>query len=120
MESHLDGLPEHAVLLTGSPENPVIENHSGRAVIGYVLRPRNHMLLAFSAQPAGIPDGGSLYAIGAIPVNQPGPMQEPAFQTTSLSTRNGNVADVSPGKGPIVIATTLRCVVFRRSICRGG
>ena len=33
MENHLEGLPEYGVLLTGSPENPVIENRSGRTVL---------------------------------------------------------------------------------------
>ena len=28
MESHLDGLPKYGVTLSGSPENPVIENRS--------------------------------------------------------------------------------------------
>jgi hypothetical protein len=34
----LQGLPEYGVLLTGSPEVPVIVNHSGRAIIGFDLR----------------------------------------------------------------------------------
>ena len=34
----LAGLPEHGVLLTGTPDNPVIENRSGRAVIAYTLK----------------------------------------------------------------------------------
>ena len=35
--SPLEGLPQYGVTLSGSPENPVIENHSGRTVIGYVV-----------------------------------------------------------------------------------
>ena len=35
--SPLEGLPQYGVTLSGSPENPVIENHSGRMVIGYVV-----------------------------------------------------------------------------------
>lgn len=80
MENHLDGLPEHGVLLTGTPENPVIENHSGRPIIAYRLRkadqnghgPSPLTLLAFSGQPAGIPDGGSVYVHGNVPVNPAG------------------------------------------------
>ena len=33
----LVGMPEYGVLLTGSPEVPVIVNHSGRAIIGFNL-----------------------------------------------------------------------------------
>jgi len=33
MENRLDGLPKYGVTLSGSPENPVIENRSGRAII---------------------------------------------------------------------------------------
>jgi hypothetical protein len=28
------GMPEYSVTLSGTPEHPVIENHSGRAIIG--------------------------------------------------------------------------------------
>jgi hypothetical protein len=38
MENRLDGLPKYGVTLSGSPENPIIENRSGRAVIGYRLK----------------------------------------------------------------------------------
>ena len=31
----LEGLPQYGVTLSGSPEDPVIENHSGRVIIGY-------------------------------------------------------------------------------------
>lgn len=34
----LVGLPEYGVLLTGSPEVPVIVNHSGRAIIGFSMK----------------------------------------------------------------------------------
>ena len=102
----LQGLPEYGVLLTGTPQNPVIENHSGRTVIAYVLiaagqdggGPVYQILLATTMQPAGIPDGGSLYAIGSRPVNPTVQMKSPAQM-------------VSPFHGPIVSAT-LRCVIF--------
>jgi hypothetical protein len=32
------GLPEYSVTLSGSPENPIITNLSGRTIIGYVLK----------------------------------------------------------------------------------
>jgi hypothetical protein len=75
--------PEYGVTLSGSPENPVIENRSGKTVIAYVFvtATRNgytsldQPLLATSMQPAGIPDGGSPYARGAMPVNPPGPIE---------------------------------------------
>jgi hypothetical protein len=108
MENHLEGLPKYGVTLSGSPLNPVIENHSGRTVIAYMLiaagqngcGPVYQILLTTTMQPAGIPDGGSLYAIGAMPINRPGPMQSPA-----------SARIVSPGHGPIVSAT-LQSVVF--------
>jgi hypothetical protein len=72
----LQGLPEYGVTLSGSPDNPVVENHSGKTIIGYVFETADqngrassyHQLLVQSAQATGIPDGGSLYAIGT-PVN---------------------------------------------------
>jgi hypothetical protein len=107
MENHLEGLPEYGVLLTGSPENPVIENHSGRTIIAYSFQtanrngrgPRDQPLLATSMQPAGIPDGGSLYAKGAMPVNPPGPIE--GLASSALLTE----------PGPIIRAS-LRSVVF--------
>ena len=106
MESHLDGLREYGVALSGSAKNLVIENRSGRTVIAYVLnsaarngrRVVHQMLLTFSAQPAGIPDGGSIYVHGNMPVNLIVPMQSPA-QTGTIRQR------------PIVRAM-LRSIVF--------
>ena len=104
------------------PENPIIENRSGQTVIAYVFvtATRNgytsldQPLLAASMQPAGIPDGGSLYARGAMPVNPPGPIERLAFQpllsgfySAPLSSAGGR--GFSPG--PIVRAT-LRSVIF--------
>jgi hypothetical protein len=74
----LAGLPEHGVLLTGTPDNPVIENRSGRAVIAYTLKKADQnghgmnppVLLTFSGQPAGIPDGGPVYSHGNVPVSR--------------------------------------------------
>jgi hypothetical protein len=34
----LQGLPEFGVTLTDSPQNPIVENHSGKTVIGYVAK----------------------------------------------------------------------------------
>jgi hypothetical protein len=64
----LEGLPEYGVTLSGNVDNPVIENHSGKVVIGYVVKQADQngrglearLLLAPSGQPEGIPDGGSL------------------------------------------------------------
>jgi hypothetical protein len=61
--------PEYGVTLSGSPENPIIENRSGKTVIGYVVMPGAPQLLALSVAPSGLHDGGSLFAKGAVPVN---------------------------------------------------
>lgn len=34
----LQGLPAYGITLSGTPENPVIENHSGRVVIAYDVK----------------------------------------------------------------------------------
>jgi hypothetical protein len=104
--SPLEGLPQYGVTLSGSPENPVIESHSGRTVIGYVVETADAngrgvtypQLIAISVEPAGLPDGGAVYARSAVPVNSTGRMQNPA-QVRSL------------GQGPIVRAI-LSSVVF--------
>ena len=76
--SSLVGLPQYGVTLSGTPENPIIENHSGRVVIGYDMElseatgPRmilSAQILAPSMLPAGIPDGEAVYAQGNVPVN---------------------------------------------------
>jgi hypothetical protein len=67
--------PEYGVTLTGSATNPIVENHSGKAVIGFVVKqadqnghgPVHQQLLTLSVQPAGIPDSGAVYAKGAVP-----------------------------------------------------
>jgi Flp pilus assembly protein TadD len=102
----LEGLPQYGVTLSGSPENPVIENHSGRTVIGYVVETAGAngrrgiypQLIAESVEPAGLPDGGAVYARSAVPVNSTGRMQNPA-QVRSV------------GQGPIERAL-LSSVVF--------
>jgi hypothetical protein len=106
MENHLVGLPEYGVTLSGSPENSVIENRSGKTVIAYVLKtadqdgrgPVHGILLATSGQPAGIPNGGAIYFHGNVPVNLAGKMQR-TFHSTSIR------------QGPVVTAT-LQNVVF--------
>jgi hypothetical protein len=63
----LVGLPQHGVTLAGSPKNPVVKNHSGKAMIGYVVKTGdqngqgtvNQQLLTLSVQPQGTPDGGA-------------------------------------------------------------
>jgi hypothetical protein len=100
------GMPEYGVTLSGTPENPVVENHSGRVVIGYFLKSGDtngrglnlNQVVALSVEPAGIPDGGSVYAMGAVPVNSTVPMPSPPV-----------VRGV--GQGPIVRAT-LQSVIF--------
>jgi hypothetical protein len=102
----LQGLPESGVVLTGSPQNPIVENHSGKTVIGFVVKqadqngrgPVYRQLLTLSVQPAGIPDGGAVYVQGAVPVNSTVGMSLPA-QATAV------------GQGPIVTAI-LQSVVF--------
>lgn len=76
------GMPEYSIVLSGSPENPVIVNHSGKAVIGYDVeimdangrRSGVGQIMALSVMPAGIPDGDSAYVVGAAPVNPTVPM----------------------------------------------
>ena len=103
----LVGLPEHGVLLTGTPENPVIENRSGRAIIGYKLMKAGQNghgpKLTFPGQPAGIPNGGAVYANGNVPVSLAGQVQALGVFYSPL------LAD--PVQSSIVSAT-LRCVVF--------
>jgi len=38
LQPGLVGMPEYGVLLTGSPEVPVIVNHSGRSIIGFSMK----------------------------------------------------------------------------------
>jgi hypothetical protein len=102
----LVGLPEYGVTLSGNPEDLVIVNHSARAIIAYLLntvdqrglRSSYHIILMLSMQPAEIPDGGSLYAIEATPVNSTVPK---ASQAPLLT----------PGEAPIVKAV-LQNVIF--------
>ena len=72
------GMPEYGVTLSGTPEHPVIENHSGRVIIGYNIETADAngrivsgvgQILALSVLPAGLPDGKSLYAMGYFPVD---------------------------------------------------
>ena len=72
------GMPEYGVTLSDSPEGPVIENHSGRVIIGYNIETADAngrlmggvgQILAPSVLPAGLPDGKSLYAMGNFPVD---------------------------------------------------
>jgi hypothetical protein len=37
----LDGMPEYGVTLSVSLEEPILENHSGRVVIGYDMKLAN-------------------------------------------------------------------------------
>jgi len=102
------GMPEYGVTLSGSPEDPVIENHSGRVIIGYNIETAdangNQMagigqILAPSVLPAGLPDGKSLYAMGNFPVDS--------------NLQRGNRVQVrgAPGRGPAVRAI-LTSVIF--------
>jgi hypothetical protein len=103
----LQGLPAYGVALSGSPENPVIENHSGRVVIGYHVKLTDAngrvaglpaQVMADSMLPEGIPDGSSVYAKGALPINPTVPMPGPPQVRFT-------------GQGPIVTAA-LRSVIF--------
>src|SRR6516225_43953 len=119
--SSLVVLPEYGVLLTGSAENPLIENRSGKTVIAYRLKkadqngrgPTPLMLVAFSMQPAGIPDGGAIYVHGNVPENLAGQVQvfSPFHSTSLAGPMQSPVQTRAIGQGPIVRAT-LRCVIF--------
>jgi len=75
------GMPEYGVTLSGSPENPVIENRSGKTIIGYRVGFANsnyetrtiYQITPNSRMPMGIPDGVSVYPAGATPVNPSAP-----------------------------------------------
>jgi hypothetical protein len=107
MGNHLDVLPEYGVLLTGTLENPVIENHSGRTVIAYtVVIPEQdgsmsvHQILLTIHMPDGLPDGGLLRVYGNVLVNPAGPVQGPV---------QSSAREVSPGQP---VTATLQNVVF--------
>jgi hypothetical protein len=102
------GMPEYGVTLSGSPEDPVIENHSGRVIIGYNIETADAngrlvggigQIIAPSVLPAGLPDGKSLYAMGNAPVDP------------NLQRGNRVVFSSSAGRGPAVKAT-LTSVIF--------
>jgi hypothetical protein len=99
--SPLEGLPHYGVTLSGSPEDPVIENHSGRVVIAYDIRTENSsgrpvaslgQIVAPSMMSAGIPDGRSVYVMGNMPV-------DPAIPRAANRIMSGN--------GPPVRATLM-------------
>jgi hypothetical protein len=94
--------PEYGVTLNGSPENPIIENRSGKTVIGYVVMPGAPQLLALSVPPSGLHDADSLYANGAVPVNSTVSILRP-FQARGIGR--------GIGPGPIVRAI-LTSVIF--------
>jgi hypothetical protein len=102
------GMPEYGVTLSGSPEDPVIENHSGKVIIGYNIETADAngrlvggigQIIAPSVLPAGLPDGKSLYAVGNFPVD-PNLQRGYPVQTHFVS-----------GRGPAVRAT-LTSVIF--------
>jgi hypothetical protein len=101
----LVGMPEYGVALSGSLEDPVLENHSGRVVIGYDMKlsAANGWVLILPAQimahsvlPAGIPDGGAIYVHGNVPVG---------FQRVARTGARW------PGQG-LIVRATLRSIVF--------
>jgi hypothetical protein len=72
----LEGLPQDGVTPNGSPDDPVVENHSGRVVIGYHIQSNTNgpvmsinQILAPSVLPSRIPDRESVYAMGNAPVS---------------------------------------------------
>ena len=90
----LQGLPVYGVTLSGSLENPAIENHPGKTVMAYDMKILDvngrwivdNQLMATSMLPAGIADGSS------VPIEK------------LVEVRFG-------GQGPIVRAA-LRSVIF--------
>src|SRR5215469_13636328 len=102
------GMPEYSIGLSGTPEDPVIENHSGRVIIGYNIETADSsgrtvggigQIIAPSVLPAGLPDGKSLYAMGNFPV-------DPNLQRAGRVQVRG-----APGRGQAVRAT-LTSVIF--------
>jgi hypothetical protein len=82
----LVGLPEYGVLLTGSPEVPVIVNHSGRAIIGFSMKrytgdggkgPAAGQPLVY-LRSAAIADGAQYQPGGATDKKDPNTVQIPA------------------------------------------
>ena len=104
-QSALVGLPEYGVTLGGSLEDPILENHSGRVVIGYDMKLWTAagpglilpQIMAHSVLPAGIPDGGAICVHTNAPVGLQG-----AGRPVNYSMLR---------QGPIVRAT-LRSIVF--------
>jgi hypothetical protein len=101
----LKGLPEYGVTLSGSVDDPVIENHSGRVIIAYNIETADAngrlvggigQILAPSVLPAGLPDGKSLYAMGNFPV-------DPNLQ------RGGRVVNAGARSA---VRATLTCLIF--------
>jgi hypothetical protein len=85
----LVGLPEYGVLLTGSPEVPVIVNHSGRTIIGFSMTtytvgggkgPAAGLLLVY-LRSAPIADGAQYQPPGATDKKDPSTVQIPAGAT---------------------------------------
>ena len=100
------GMPEYNIGLSGTPEDPVIENHSGRVIIGYNIDTADAIgrvmggvgqILAPSVLPAGLPDGKSLYAMGNFPV-------DPNLQRGGRAINRGALGRV--------VRATLTCVIF--------
>jgi hypothetical protein len=82
----LQGLPEYGVLLNGSPEVPVIINHSGRAIIGFELTtytanggkgPGAGLVLVY-LRSAVIADGAQYQPGGFTDKKDPATLQIPA------------------------------------------
>jgi hypothetical protein len=85
----LVGMPEYGVLLTGSPEVPVIVNHSGRAIIGFRMKrytgdggtgPSAGYPLVY-LRSAAIADGAQYQPGGATDKKDPNTVQIPAGAT---------------------------------------
>ena len=100
------GMPEYGVLLTGAPEDPVLENRSGKVVIGYDMNLSDAagrgmifsaQIMAISVLPAGIPDGGAIYVNGNVPVGY-----QRAGRAVAHSRRGQN----------LIVGATLRSIVF--------
>jgi len=99
------GMPEYGVSLGGTPEHPVIENHSGRVIIGYNIETADAngrivrgvgQILAPSVLPEGLPDGKSLYAMGYFPVD-------------SNLKRGGRAVNTA---ARLAVRATLTCLIF--------
>ena len=89
------GMPQYGVTLSGTPDDPVLENHSGKVIIGYGMAGGGGQILAHSALPAGLANGRSMYTEGSYP--------------TDANPQRNRVKNVG---APALTSAALTCLIF--------